>query len=305
MQATKKHFEDLFFSKNNIPTGSVTEYYEEVSGGKIALTGEVVGPFRMPLTLKKYAHGASGFSDAQPNLQTLAGHALAAADGKIDFTPYDNDRNGQVDAFIVVHAGTGAETIQNKVEADNNIWSAKWNLVQNTRADNVNVFAFLTIPEDARVGVCAHEIGHLVFGWPDLYDTDSPGDTGSGSIMSAGVGDWCLMGAGSWGRLPGGEPGDTPCHPSAWCKANQGWVNVISDQQNGSISLKDVKQEPREIHRLWTNGNLTSQEFFMIENRQKMGFDRSLPGFGLLSKYCSALMSSLLRYSLGMLTCAP
>ena len=42
----------------------------------------------------------------------------------------------------------------------------------------------------------AHELGHLLFGFPDLYDTD---------YTSEGIGDWCLMAAGSWN---GG--GDTP-----------------------------------------------------------------------------------------------
>ena len=39
-------------------------------------------------------------------------------------------------------------------------------------ADGTKVFGYLTVPEDCRIGVCAHELGHLLFGWPDLYDTD-------------------------------------------------------------------------------------------------------------------------------------
>ncbi|KIW54983.1 hypothetical protein PV05_07303 [Exophiala xenobiotica] len=282
MTMSKQHFEELFFSKGKIPTGSVTEYYEDVSGGKVELTGEVVGPFRMPLKLAQYAHGASGLTEAEPNLQDLAAHALASADGSIDLTPYDNDHNGVVDAFIVVHAGKGAEEIPDRVERASNIWSAKWILRNNTQADGTRVFGFLTVPEFAKIGVCAHELGHLLFGWPDLYDIDQDGDEENIGVRSAGVGDWCLMSGGSWGHLEGNEAGTTPCHPSAWCKANQGWINLIPDQQNRSIALKDVKKEPREVHRLWTNGNIVSQEYFLIENRQLDGFDRSLPGQGLL-----------------------
>ena len=72
--------------------------------------------------------------------------------------------------------------------------------------DATKIYGYLTIPEDAKIGVCAHELGHLLFGFPDLYDTD---DT------SEGIGNWCLMAGGSWN---GG--GDVPAHPSAWCKAN-------------------------------------------------------------------------------------
>jgi immune inhibitor A len=75
------------------------------------------------------------------------------------------------------------------------------------------VYSFLTIPEDTKLGVCAHEIGHLVFGWPDLCDV---------SGKSRGIGAWCLMSRGSWGAVGNGASGTTPCHPSAWCKLDQG-----------------------------------------------------------------------------------
>ncbi|KAJ9659113.1 hypothetical protein H2201_007515 [Coniosporium apollinis] len=259
----KERFQELFFSTNKIATGSVTEYFTDVSNGKISLTGEVVGPFLMPQMSKQYANNAHGLGSAFPNLRTLAADALTAANGQVNFKPYDNDGNGYVDAFIVVHAGRGGEQTGNK----DDIWSAKWVLPQETRVDDVNVFAFLTIPEDAKIGVSAHEIGHLVFGWPDLYDTDK---------SSSGVGKWCLMSNGSWG---GG--GATPCHPSAWCKANQGWIDVVTETENRLITCTDVKSG-KKAHRLWKNGDTSSQEYFLVENRQLAGFDTSLPGAGLL-----------------------
>jgi immune inhibitor A len=78
MVTPKQHFEELFFSNGRISTGSVTEYYKDVSGGGVELNGKVVGPFRMPLTLAQYAHSSSGITEAEPNLQTLGAHALAA-----------------------------------------------------------------------------------------------------------------------------------------------------------------------------------------------------------------------------------
>ncbi|EON65729.1 hypothetical protein W97_04968 [Coniosporium apollinis CBS 100218] len=261
----KERFQELFFSTNKMATGSVTEYFTEVSNGKVSLTGEVVGPFLMPRTSKQYANNNHGHGWASPNLQTLAADALGAANSQINFKPYDNDGNGYVDAFIVVHAGPGGEQTQNV----DDIWSAQWELPQVATVDDVKVLAFLTIPEDAKIGVSAHEIGHLVFGWPDLYDTDS---------SSAGVGKWCLMSGGSWGGMPQGV---TPCHPSAWCKATQGWVDVVRPTENGQITCADVKSS-KKVHRLWKNGDASSQEYFLVENRQLGGFDNSLPGAGLL-----------------------
>jgi immune inhibitor A len=270
----KERFKDLFFSTGKIPTGSVTEYYKDVSGGKISITGEVVGPFRMPRTMKQYANNASGMGSTEPNARTMAEDALNAANSSINFKPYDNDGNGFVDAFIVVHAGSGAEMDSDK----NKIWSMKWTLPSVHAVDGVKVYGFLTVPEDALLGVCAHEIGHLVFGWPDLYDTD---------YTSMGIGNWCLMSGGSWGGNPHGSK---PCHPSAYCKSKQQWVVEIADNTNHQITLQDVKTpNARQIHRLWTNGNAFGNEYFLLENRQQTGFDTFLPGPGLLSKYYRAL----------------
>ena len=274
-----QRFNDLFFSRGTLPTGSVTEYYAEVSNQAISLTGQVVGPFQMPKRLSEYANGNFGRGQAAPNSRTLAADALALANGNIDFRTYDNDGNGYVDAFIVVHAGTGGEQSGNV----NDIWSVKWFLPNETPVDGVKVFGFLTILEDANIGVCAHELGHLLFEWPDLYDIDFGGDPSNIGIISQGIGNWCLMASGSWGRLLGNAPGTTPCHPSAWCKKNQGWVTAVRETQNRSLTLGDVKST-HQVHLLWSNDDATSKEYFLIENRQSAGFDRSLPGFGLLSK---------------------
>lgn len=263
MMQTRKHYEDLFFSLGALPTKSVREYYWEVTHGLIDIQGDVVGPFQLPQTINTYAHGASGTTSAQPNAQTMARDAVMASNPTVDFTPYDNDGNGFVDAFIVIHAGAGGEVTGNS----DDIWSHKWILNGGAFAvDQTKIFAYLTVPEDCKIGVCAHEIGHLMFGFPDLYDTDS---------TSEGIGNWCLMAGGSWG---GG--GDTPVHPSAWCKANQGWVAIENRKTDATVNIPDVKTS-NTVLRLWKNG-ASGNEYFLLENRQQTGFDVSLPGHGLL-----------------------
>ena len=254
---------DLFFSTGKIPTGSVREYFTEVSHGLLTLTGEVVGPYRLPRTLAVYAGGKAGTDNPEPNARTMARDAATLANADVNFAPYDNDGNGFVDAFIVVHAGPGAEETGN----ENHIWSHKWVLTGSAfNADGTKIFGYLTIPEDCKIGVCAHELGHLLFGWPDLYDTDG---------SSEGLGNWCLMGGGSWNGN-----GDIPAHPSAWCKANQGWVSVVNRTTNGVVTVKDVKSD-RKVYRLWKDG-AAGKEYFLLENRQRTLYDRKLPGEGLL-----------------------
>lgn len=260
---TKSQIEDLFFSTGKVPTGSVAEYYREVTKGLVEIVGDVIGPITLPNPIGYYANGKSGLSDTTPNAQTMALDVAAEADNLLDFTPYDNDNDGFVDAYVIVHAGSGAEQTGSATD----IWSHKWVLPNGPyHADATKIFAYLTVPEDCKLGVCAHELGHLLFGFPDLYDTD---------YSSEGIGNWCLMSGGSWNGN-----GDTPAHPSAWCKINQNWAPAITPAGNTQMTLEDVKAAGSIVHVIPPLSD--KSEYFLIENRQRTNFDKALPGEGLL-----------------------
>jgi M6 family metalloprotease-like protein len=111
MTTTADHIRDLFFSTGVLPNGSVKEYYRGVTNGLVDITGEVAGPLRMPQTLAWYANGnfGTGRPTGTTRARDLANDAAVAADPGVNFGPYDNDGNGFVDAFIIVHAGGGGE----------------------------------------------------------------------------------------------------------------------------------------------------------------------------------------------------
>ena len=271
---TQAQMKKLFFSTGALPHGSVKEYYTEVTNGLVELDGVVVGPYRMPHTLAWYAANGSGVGKNGTPFRSpdLAHDAAVAANKDVDFSPYDNDHNGFVDAFIVVHAGHGAE----ETGALGDIWSHKSTLATAYKADSSKIYGYLTIPEDARIGVSAHELGHLLFGFPDLYDTD---------YSSAGIGDWCLMAGGSWN---GAVPGEQPAHPSAWCKSNQGWVTTTVVSADGALTVPAVETS-HTVFRLWQDGAAGS-EYFLLENRQQTGYDAALPGSGLLLWHIDEVM---------------
>lgn len=257
---TKEHYSKLWFEDG---TNSVKDYYRDVSNGVVTITGEVVGPYRMPKPISYYANGENGTGDRTPNAQVMALDAAKLADPKVSFKKYDNDGDGYVDAFVIVHAGTGAE----RTGKANDIWSHKWILDGGPyQADGTQIYSYLTVPGDCKLGVCAHELGHLAFGWPDLYDAD---------YTSEGIGVWCLMAAGSYN---GNE--ENPSVPCAWCKADQGWVEVVTPTETQKVSLPDVKDK-QTVLKLWKDGAPQS-EYFLVENRQKKGRDADLPAGGLL-----------------------
>jgi len=260
------HFGELLFSQNIYPTGSLTDYYLEVSYNGVQFQGDVTRYYRLPETYAYYANYQFGFGSYPQNAQKMAEDAVWAADPDVDFSLYDNDGDGYVEACFVVHAGPGAEVTGDSTD----IWSHKWSTVNDPHVDGVIVDEYCTEPEDGTIAVFCHESGHLVFGLPDLYDYDAPPDN------SWGLGLWSLMAYGGW--LNGGH---TPAHLDAYCKIRAGFLTPEVPTTNlTSVSFPQVETD-QVVYKLWTDGLIGSQ-YFLVENRQRVGFDQYLPGDGLL-----------------------
>lgn len=257
-------FQKLLFDPAN--PSSLTSYYKTLSGGKLDVSGEAIGYLRAPQPYSFYTAGQSGTGSLFPNnTPGLLRDALTQFCTSDDLKRFDTDGDGFVDGIFLIHAGGGAEAASDPVARKEMIWSHKWTLPTPFVNKGVQVFAYSTEPEDGRVGVFCHEFGH-VLGLPDLYDT---------SYRSEGVGDWCLMGGGSWG---GG--GDKPVRMGCWCLSKLGWIKPTNVVGTKTLTLPTLAADPSACYRLWTGG-AASKEYFLIENRQKTGMDAALPGGGL------------------------
>ncbi|NIN01455.1 MAG: M6 family metalloprotease domain-containing protein [candidate division Zixibacteria bacterium] len=266
---TTGEFDTLLFSKGFVvSTGSMRDFYWENSYQTFELIGDVAGWFRMPQDYSYYTYGESGFGPYPNNAQRMVEDAVNAADSVVNFADYDGDGNGFVDALFVVHSGLGAEETGSGWQ----IWSHRWVTSEYVFLDGVIVYDYSTEPEIrigtglVDMGVFCHEFGH-VLGLPDFYDYD---------YSSEGLGDWTLMAGGSWNNS-----GRTPAHFDAWGKKTLGWttVNVVTSNQT-DVEILQAETAPF-CYRLWTSGSL-GDEYFLVENRQKTGFDRYIPGHGLL-----------------------
>ena len=267
---TTQEFDDLFnqvgYSADGA-TGSVKDYYDETSYSQLDVVSTVVEPVTISQGYAYYGRNSGGF-DIRP--REMVAEALAALEARgFDFSSVDGDGDGWIDGLTVIHAGGGEEYSGNDPDY---IWSHQWALISTVVYDGTSIRPYHTEPARrgwdstpsswgiTRIGVICHETGHFL-GLPDLYDY---------GYDSRGVGYFCLMAGGSWGN-----GGATPVHFSAWCKTDLGWVTPTDITLGGPYMISQVETN-QEIYKL--QGPFASTEYFLVENRQGVGFDVSLPG---------------------------
>ena len=272
----------LFGTANN----SMKDYYEEVSYGVFSVSpgpAGVQGWYTASNTHDYYGTNDIGGNDVHPPELVL--EAIIAADATVNFAPYDQDGDCYVDVVAIVHQGNGEEASGTATD----IWSHRWDLFSaNISGEGTGIYTtddtaacgsikindYIIQPEILNgglqtIGVFAHEYGHAL-GLPDLYDTDS---------SSEGIGNWALMAAGSWNSSS--RAGDSPAHLSAWSKYKLGWISPTL--VNGTLTNESISEASNQadVYQLLNGSPSTGGEYFLIENRQKSGFDTGLPGVGL------------------------
>ena len=131
------------------------------------------------------------------------------------------------------------------------------------------------------IGFYMHELGHhFYFAW-DHYGNHWQGEYGSGC--------WAMMGLGCWSQR-GDVPRDTvwtqPAHFTAFSKITMDWVRprvITETTRDVRLTAMEIKPDCIEIP---IPGTL---EYFLIENRQPIGFEDELPGGGLLVYRCHGI----------------
>jgi len=299
-------FQEMLFDGPN-PTGTMTAFYIENSYGQLYMTGKVQGWFTVARDFNYYVHdGGSRNAGLVYGGRDFTIDLLVVADKTVDFSKYVKyiDAEGaHVPQLGVVHSGADAAS------GADNIWSHRWNirdrllLRKNSGVETIvdvnNILPnghyrtndslsgkpviidgdYALEPElrggnntsgsIKPIGVFTHEFGHI-FGLPDLYDTDN---------SSEGLGNWCLMAAGSYGG--DGNHEATPAHMSAWPKEKLGWVTpTIVSTFLPQKNIRQAETNP-EIYKIYVRG-VAGGQYFLVENREQTGFDKYLMGSGML-----------------------
>lgn len=268
------------FVKNNIK-----DFYYKASNKKVQLipatetSGTANNGVIGWLPLNRNHPNNAGNIDSRN--QTLSKQAIIAADPYIDYASYDTNQDGYVDSdeLSVVVIVAGQETAYGS--SGKSVWGHAWYIPTPPIVDGVKVgtyhrgqFGYAQFGEkhgthQATMGIMVHELGHLTFGLPDLYDTD---------YTSGGAGSYCVMSGSSWGySSTNSYQGQTPVLPSAWIKKYLKWSTptVASGTATLTAAGSTLATPANTIRRASTS---KVREYFLVENRQLMGYDRGLEG---------------------------
>ena len=248
-------------------------YYGRMSYGAASVVGKVVGWVRLPHRMADYGGDNGPFIDDQngdgyPDTWRLLRDAVPLIANEVDVTAYQQ--------VMVLHAGNGQES--SKTPSD--IWSVTYfGLAVDTPERTFSDFAI--VPEsEARgletVGVYGHEFGHLL-GLPDLYST---------GIEQ--VGPWDLMARGAWNGKP---PGSSPSEMTAWSRIFLGWMmmsrmlNMTTPSKvNATVDPLELASSGIQAIAVQTKSH-DSKHYYLVEVRQKIGYDVGLPSSGVLITY--------------------
>jgi len=269
------------------PSGTMKDYYSEISYNNLTVDGTCYGWFHAANNHSYYANNEYGINPASypKNAAKLVEEAIADAEADgVNFAPFDNDGDGYVDCLIVAHSGEGAEGSG----STNDIWSHSATLTQTwgrqaySTNDGVKIDSYIIQPELSslhqnqmiEIGVFCHELGHAL-GLPDLYDTTPPLDPDS-----YGIGNYCLMSAGAWGA--NGKSPERPAHLCAWGKKFMGWLDPQPIEFDVlGLNIDQIETNPI-AYRIGVRGFADTVEYFLIANREPVGFDSLFLTGGLL-----------------------
>jgi M6 family metalloprotease-like protein len=222
--------------------GSVRDYYFGQSNGKVNYQNEVHGFYRAK-NPKSYYEGGTAYERADE----LWKEVVAALDPEIDFAKFDNDGDGKTEAISLLYAGK-----------EGTFGKGLWPHASgsNEQRDGVRLSRYMMTAMNTQPTnyVFAHESGHMLFGWPDLY----------------GVGDYCIMANRGSDQNPVGI--------NDVFRSDQGWIELLDITASSNARLSSVPDGV--VYRFLNPARPT--EYFLWSNLQNQQEWASIKGSGLL-----------------------
>lgn len=268
-----RFFNEPGFSDTGM-SGSVKDYFLKQSYGQLEVDFDVVGPFTTKHEMAYYGGNNNAGNDMRPAQMAL--EAVDAASTVVDFRNYDWDNDGEVDQVFIIYAGYAEAQGADK----NTIWPHEWDLrsgTGSTRTYNGKLINTYGCTAELKgngktnkgvidgIGSACHEYAHCL-GLPDMYDI-----VGNNYAMSY----WDVMSAGNYN-----DDSRTPAGFTSYERMYAGWLEPVEINSLTYVNeMKPLATTP-EAYILYNDNN--KNEFYMLENRQPVDFDRGLYGHGML-----------------------
>ncbi|MCH5176702.1 MAG: M6 family metalloprotease domain-containing protein [Prevotellaceae bacterium] len=277
MTHTQEEFNNQFnqvgYNLNN-HIGSVRDYFLAQSYGDLTIDFDVVGPYTTAYDMAYYGGNDRYGNDDKP--ESMIVEACNAANAEVDFKDYDWDGNGEVDQVYVIYAGYG----EAQGGPSYTIWPHEWSLSaagKRLTLDGVKIDTYACSNElhgssgtrmDA-IGTACHEFSHCL-GLPDMYDINYSGNYGMNT--------WSLLDQGSYNG-PSND-GSVPAGYTSYDRMFAGWLDPVVLSEGCEVTDMKNIAENREAYIIYNERN--NNEYYLLENRQKIGWDSQLGGHGML-----------------------
>lgn len=274
--------------------GSVRDYFCAQSYGQFRPVFDLVY-VKVSGNAKKYAS-----DDYDENSQYLVEDIIEVLKTRdIDWSLYDWNGDGFVNQLLIVYAGHGMNEFTSATDL---IWPHQWWMSEHLKDGQSGVYcdpipvtyndkeykvdcycalAELTKNNDyGSFGTICHEYTHC-FGFPDFYYG-----------RTTYVGAWELM---DYGNYNGN--GYCPAGYSAHERWLMGWLTPT--ELTSAITVTDMPALSDEPQAYLIRNDGFENEYYMVENRQQIGWDAELPGNGIIVyhvDYDPALWVSVTEY---------
>ena len=277
------NFSDVQFKSTEYSDykASLEQYWVDNSFGQYTPSFDIIGPVNLSNNRKYYGENDEDGDDARS--AEMVADACNLAENLADFTLYDQDGDGRLDAVVIIYAGEGERM-------DNNLPDAVWEFTDDlettyeldylVQLDGKTVAACCAVPElqgktkRDGIGTFIHEFAHIL-GLPNFGTTD-------GGAQKT-LGDWSVMDHGCYNN-----EANTPAGFSAYECFYLGWVEPILLDGPMNVRLRDFRTTGDcAIITATGQSNISGispdpREFYILENRQQSSWDQYLPGHGLM-----------------------
>jgi len=275
--------------------GHLNKYVQEMSYGKFCIKGTITDHWvKLPKPVSYYRTPPKNYETNRKNVGKLIVDTIKNVDKNINFSDYD---------FVAIFlAATVSEYGTTGLCGYPGAFRKQrfLRIVKKRTGHMINggvaIFSY-----QAHLGTVFHDIAHVLGGvengirhLPHTYDNEiasKPGLTAGESFIKSQInmGLWDPMSCHDCDTPPFLPPGIT-----SWTKLKLGWldhkkVKTVKPGESATIILDPLEEPSSEI--LAVKIPISKNTYYLIENRQPIGYDKRLPNHGVLIMYADDRIS--------------